>query len=172
MAHDENLHSGSPAADPGPDREQPRPSGSHEDGGRRRILHARISDELHEALSRAAKELRVPVSNLVRNVLEDAFTLGRRAAVNVTDLVGRAVKEAEEVGTRLRQRVRAADAAEPTSDPFARVAAWQLVILNAPQTCARCAAPLARQSRAYCSVGTHPRDLLWLCEPCLPREPR
>jgi hypothetical protein len=35
-----------------------------------RVLHTRISQQLAEDIGRMAEDLRVPVSNLVRNVLE------------------------------------------------------------------------------------------------------
>lgn len=38
-----------------------------------RILHTRISEQLSKDIRRVAEDLRVPVSNLVRNVLEEAF---------------------------------------------------------------------------------------------------
>jgi hypothetical protein len=49
-----------------------------------RVLHTRISQDLARELRRAADDLRVPVSNLVRNVLEEAFG----AVERVSDEVG------------------------------------------------------------------------------------
>ena len=42
-------------------------------GRKERVLHTRISEQLSDEIREAAEELRVPVSNLVRNVLEEAF---------------------------------------------------------------------------------------------------
>ncbi|MEN8181118.1 MAG: hypothetical protein ABFS46_01135, partial [Myxococcota bacterium] len=42
-------------------------------GRKERVLHTRVSDRLADDIREVADELRVPVSNLVRNVLEDAF---------------------------------------------------------------------------------------------------
>jgi hypothetical protein len=45
-----------------------------------RVLHARIPAALEEQIKRLADSLRVPVSNLVRNMLEDAIDMTRRMA--------------------------------------------------------------------------------------------
>ena len=45
-----------------------------------RVLHARIPAALEEQIKRLAGSLRVPVSNLVRNMLEDAIDVTRRMA--------------------------------------------------------------------------------------------
>jgi hypothetical protein len=45
-----------------------------------RVLHARIPAALEEQIKRLADSLRVPVSNLVRNMLEDAIDVTRRMA--------------------------------------------------------------------------------------------
>jgi hypothetical protein len=55
-----------------------------------RVLHTRISEQLSEDIRRAADDLRVPVSNLVRNVLEETFG----AVERVTDEVGAFLEEA------------------------------------------------------------------------------
>lgn len=49
-----------------------------------RVLHTRVSEQLSEDIRRVAEDLRVPVSNLVRNVLEEAFG----AVENLTDEFG------------------------------------------------------------------------------------
>ncbi len=68
------------------------PTDDPEEGSRRsrrkeRVLHTRISDDLDETLRKAAGEMRVPVSNLVRNVLEDVFDVVESVTDNVGDLV-------------------------------------------------------------------------------------
>jgi hypothetical protein len=45
-----------------------------------RVLHARIPAALEDQIKRLADSLRVPVSNLVRNMLEDAIDVTRRMA--------------------------------------------------------------------------------------------
>jgi hypothetical protein len=45
-----------------------------------RVLHARIPVALEDQIKRLAEALRVPVSNLVRNMLEDAIEVTRRVS--------------------------------------------------------------------------------------------
>jgi hypothetical protein len=45
-----------------------------------RVLHARIPVALEEQIKRLAQALRVPVSNVVRNMLEDAIEVTRRVS--------------------------------------------------------------------------------------------
>jgi hypothetical protein len=88
-----------------------------------RVLHTRISEQLDESLRSAADELRVPVSNLVRNVLEDVFDVVESVTDNVGDLVEDLVDEADSVRERLsgrrghRQRRRRRSSEPPRSDP-------------------------------------------------------
>ena len=76
-----------------------------------RVLHTRISQELAGELRRAADDLRVPVSNLVRNVLEEAFG----AVERVSDEVGGFL---EEVPRRRRGRPRRPAPAAPPGPPL------------------------------------------------------
>jgi hypothetical protein len=55
-----------------------------------RVVHTRVSDELHAAIQRVSEELRVPVSNLIRNSLEDAFRVGAAVGELVDELVEKA----------------------------------------------------------------------------------
>jgi len=78
-----------------------------------RILHTRISDQLAEDIREVAEELRVPVSNLVRNVLEEAFTAAERVRDDMGGLLDEVMDEAEKASARyvqFRQRRRARDA--------------------------------------------------------------
>jgi len=69
-----------------------------------RVLHTRISEALEEDLRRAAEELRVPVSNLVRNVLEEAVTVVEVVSDEFGELIDEVVDSAEEVSQRFRSR--------------------------------------------------------------------
>jgi hypothetical protein len=78
--------------------------GPEERQRKERVLHTRISDQLDDTLRRAADDLRLPVSNLVRNVLEDVFTVVESVTGNVEELVEDILDEAQDVGKRLRRR--------------------------------------------------------------------
>ena len=71
-----------------------------------RVLHTRISDDLDDALQDAARRLRVPVSNLVRNVLEDVFDVVEAVTENVGGFVEDVVEEAQDLGRRWEGRFR------------------------------------------------------------------
>jgi hypothetical protein len=147
-----------------------------------RILHTRISEQLAEDIRAIADDLRVPVSNLVRNVLEEAFSAVERVTGDVGDLLDDVLEEAEFASERyrryrdrVRERARSRaqeraasegvreteeapryEAAPPPSapeDPLARVVAWQPVVLAAPRRCARTGRELRPGERAYLGLG-------------------
>lgn len=144
-----------------------------------RVLHTRISEQLAEDIRAIADDLRVPVSNLVRNVLEEAFEAVERVSGDVSHLVEDVIEEAELASqryrryrTRVRERaqvraeeVRAAAAtasmapppATPapaaSADPLPHVVAWQPVVLAAPRRCARTGRELRPGERAYLGLG-------------------
>ncbi len=142
-----------------------------------RVLHTRISEQLAEDIRAIADDLRVPVSNLVRNVLEEAFDAVERVSGDVSHLVDDVIEEAElasERYRRYRNRVRerarvrseeartaapspapvASSAPTPASDdPLGRVVAWQPVVLAAPRRCARTGRELRPGERAYLGLG-------------------
>jgi len=153
-------------------------------------LHTRISEDLDEALQDAARRLRVPVSNLVRNVLEDVFDVVEAVTENVGGFVEDVVEEAQHIGRRWegRWRERTAEARarrleverdeapKPTpraSEPppatreFPDVAAWQPLVMNAVQDCAGCGRQMRRGDNAYLAVGGSRPGPTFLCEPCL-----
>lgn len=157
-------------------------------------MHTRISDDLDEALQDAARRLRVPVSNLVRNVLEDVFDVVEAVTENVGEFVDDVVEEAQQIGRRWEGRfgrhgVRrareeygprserpepppappAAPEPEPaaTRSEFPDVAAWQPLVVNSPQDCAGCGRRILRGDAAYLAVGGTRPGPTWLCETCL-----
>ena len=143
-----------------------------------RVLHTRISEQLAEDIRAIADDLRVPVSNLVRNVLEEAFDAVERVSGDVSSLMDDVIEEAELASQRYRRyrdrvreraRARAAEArtagtvqeperspahgAPVNDDPLARVVAWQPVVLAAPRRCARTGRELRPGERAYLGIG-------------------
>ncbi len=143
-----------------------------------RILHTRISEQLADDIRAIADDLRVPVSNLVRNVLEEAFSAVERVTGDVGELIDDVLEEAEvaseryrryrdRVRDRARERAqeRAAEggpgeasapgaASDPSGpDPLVRVVAWQPVVLAAERRCARTGRTLRPGERAYLGLG-------------------
>src|SRR5262245_2348294 len=147
-----------------------------------RVLHTRISEQLAEDIRAIADDLRVPVSNLVRNVLEEAFDAVERVSGDVSHLFEDVIEEAELASERYRRyrnrvheraRARAAEAraaaagaseapaAAPVSSApgvpadasLAHVVALQPVVLAAPRRCARTGRDLRPGERAYLGLG-------------------
>lgn len=137
-----------------------------------------------------ADDLRVPVSNLVRTVLEDAFSVVEKMTDNVGDLLEDVVDEAEAARDRIRRRHRHRrqrrsvrtersdpepgeseidETPESTSEPLSEpeVLGWQPLFLARAGHCAECGTGLARGSQAYASVSRQGVGSTTLCEPCM-----
>ena len=69
-----------------------------------RVLHTRISEQLADDIRRFAEDLRVPASNLVRNVLEEVFAIVDDVSDDVGDLFDDVLEEAEGVRDRVREQ--------------------------------------------------------------------
>jgi hypothetical protein len=151
----------------------PRPDSSDPEAERprrerkERVLHTRISQQLAEDIGRVAEDLRVPVSNLVRNVLEEVFSVVETVADNVGELIEGVMDEAE----RARQR-RAGEPPRPESKPTRpdppEVLGWQPLILARESICAGCDAKLPRGESAYLGVtAAGAGSAHTLCASCL-----
>ena len=156
-----------------------------------RVLHTRISEQLAEDLRRIADDLRVPVSNLVRNALEEAFSVVETVTDNFGELIGEVVEEAERARDRVRRRRprrhqrhsfhradrsrrrhgsdrEAAEAPRDSERPeFPSVIGWQPLILNQRASCADCQASLARGQRAFGGLSAEGFSAIFLCSDCM-----
>jgi hypothetical protein len=128
-----------------------------------RVLHTRVPAVLERELKRFAENLRIPVSNLVRTILEDAVSVADVATENVEQGLKRAAEHLEHERERLKKRIE-----QP--DPLAGIVAFQDVTLAMPATCARCSKELAAGVRAHLGISDGregPR--VFVCGDCLPR---
>jgi hypothetical protein len=127
-----------------------------------RVLHTRVSDELHEALHRAAEDLRVPVSNFVRNVLEDVTRMVDGVSESVGGAFGAWIKDA-------RARRAAEEEVEETAPrpDFSDVTGWQPILVNRPGPCAACGTALERGEEAYLGLSATGAAPKLLCRDCL-----
>ena len=156
-----------------------------------RVLHTRISEPLAEDIRKIAEELRVPVSNLVRNVLEEAFSVVETVTENVGDLIEDVVDEAERARERIQRRHRRsrrgrfgggyrarrwhseeerpvdAETVEPQRAEYPEVLGWQPLILNAAQSCADCEEPLERGERVFAGMAAAGLPSRFLCRDCM-----
>src|SRR6476646_6490719 len=120
-----------PRAPKKPDADEP----DGGDGKKERVLHTRVPAVLEAELKRFADNLRIPVSNLVRTILEDALNVADAATENVEARLISAAKQLEHERERLKKRV--------TPDPLRDVFAFQSLTLAQKQACAKCNKPLA-----------------------------
>lgn len=130
-----------------------------------RVLHTRVPAVLERELKRFAENLRVPVSNLVRVILEDAVNAADAAGESVEGRLKRAAQQLGREREKLKKRV--------LPDQFADVYAFQPVTLAQPATCARCGRPLGRGEHAHLGLTEGPprtpSDRIFVCETCLTR---
>lgn len=70
-------------------------------------MHTRVSEQLSEDIRRFAEDLRVPASNLVRNVLEEVFAVVDGVSEDMGGLFDDLLSEAEGVRDRIRPDARA-----------------------------------------------------------------
>jgi len=131
-----------------------------EDEPKDRVLHTRIPESLEDAIKSKARRLRIPVSNLVRNVLEQTFQL-------VEDVVG----DGLEIATTARrgaERVR--DAATRVRAHDKGIYGWQELILNRDERCRDCGRELDRGARAGRGLSDEPNaSPVFLCLGCVGR---
>jgi len=139
-------------AEPEPEEAEPK---------KERVLHTRIPAVLEAELKAAARALRVPVSNLVRTILEDAVNIADRASERVEDRLSRAAKTVHDERDRLKSKV------ERKTD-LADVVAYQPVVLAKKGSCAKCGAELAPGENAGLAVGTAPGAPRFVCTSCTP----
>jgi len=118
----------------------PRPRHGRRRARKERVLHTRISDSLAEDIRRIAEDLRVPASNLVRNVLEEVFDVVESMSDDVGGLFEEVLDEAEAAreriaGARARSRSRRRRGRQPRSMERARDrAAWEAARDEVEQT--------------------------------------
>jgi hypothetical protein len=143
--------------------EAPPPSSDERSGKKERVLHTRVPAVLERELKRFADNLRVPVSNLVRTILEDAVHVADAAGTGLEARLKQAATAIEHERERLKKKV--------ASDPLASVIAFQDVTLAQPARCAQCDQALARGSRAHLGLSGDSEargPAVIVCSTCLP----
>lgn len=111
------------------------------------VVQARVPQTLYEDLVLHAKHLRVPVSNLVRNILEDSV----RMVENIVD-------GSLDIAQALARR-------EAGFDP-AGVAGWQPMIAAKRLACALCGRAIQKGEQSFLSVGAPDGRVHALCGEC------
>lgn len=151
-----------PASDPAPDSSEADDAQKDADDApkKERVLHTRIPAVLEAELKSAARALRVPVSNLVRTILEDAVTIADRASEKVEDRLSRAARTVHDERDRLRTKVKPA--------PTVEAIAYQPVVMAKPSECAECGADIKKGDDAGLVVTAVPGTPRFVCAPCMP----
>jgi len=150
-----------------------------------RVLHTRVPAVLEQELKRLAQSLRVPVSNVVRTILEDA--------VETVDLVGRRAEgELRGAAERLaneRQRLRnrhpragetgapeepvehepSVEAATPSGDALEGALGFTPLVLASAARCARTGRMLAAGEEAYLVLFAEPGRQAFVASDALPK---
>ena len=119
-----------------------------------KVLHTRVSESLEDELKQRASDLGVSVSNLVRNVLQNAFEM-------VEDIVSDSTRVAKAAkGGISSNGVGAIADVSPVG--------WQEVLLNLNAVCNECNSILARGTKGGVAIyqsGKGPS--VFLCTACL-----
>ena len=136
-------------------------SNGSKEAKKERVLHTRVPAVLERELKRFADNLRIPVSNLVRTILEDAVSVADAATENVEERLKMAAKTLEKERERIKKRME--------HDPLEGVVAFQSVVLAVPAVCAKCGTELARGTHAQMGIGEAPgQPRRFVCQDCVP----
>jgi len=112
-----------------------------------KVLQARVSPSLYKDLVDQARRLRVPISNLVRNILEDSTRM-------VENIVDSSLEIADIVGGKT------------TEEELAAVLGWQPMSANRPLDCSKCREQIQKDQQAFMSVGAPEGRTFVICEQC------
>lgn len=155
-----------------------------------RVLHTRVPAVLDQELKRLAHSLRVPVSNVVRAILEDAVdavdTVSERTESELLGFVHRLARQRDELRSRVRARPSDEDEGEiedveevpAEPDEAARscperapelldgVFGYQPLVLAADTECSVCGRMLPAGSEAHRALFDDPTRRVFLAADC------
>jgi hypothetical protein len=160
-AREEKRQAAAAAADSAETGESDDARESKSEGKKERVLHTRVPAVLERELKRFAENLRVPVSNLVRTILEDALSVADAATESVEGRLRKAAEHLEKEREKLKKRME--------HDPLAGIVAFQEVTLAVPAACAKCAETIPRGAKAHLGIGDGSDERVFVCESCRPR---
>ncbi|MCZ7582841.1 MAG: hypothetical protein M5R36_05600 [Deltaproteobacteria bacterium] len=111
------------------------------------MLQTRVPSSLYEELAENASRLRVPVSNLVRNILEDSVRM-------VGNIVEGGFGIAEALG------------GQPVRERRPEIIGWQSLTAAKRLTCSRCGKNIAKGRRAWLGIAAQGRGSEVICPTC------
>ena len=149
-------------SDPATEEASPTEAGDEASSPRKeRVLHTRVPAVLEQELKRFARNLRLPVSNVVRVILEDALKVADRASADVEERLHRA---AEAVGSErelIKKQLK-------TLDPLDDVLGFQPLVLAQPTECVACGTSLRRGENGWLGLTAEPGRRVIVCSSCVP----
>jgi hypothetical protein len=135
------------------------------DEKKEKVLHTRIPGSLDEEIKDQASQLGVSVSNLVRNILQNAFGLVEGIVADSSNIASAARSTAPAPRPPPRPE---AEAPPPPREP--QILGWQEAVLNLNGVCDLCNAILPRGSRAAIALYDVPGPRAFRCLTCLEEE--
>lgn len=141
-----------------------------------KVIQTRVPRELESSLKEAAERERVPVSQLIRNVLADSFQLVDSIVADSSQLVENVTRDARRIALSASgdaneagdDFVPARDGGQTAQALLDAVDSWQDVIVNRPDRCVYCGTGVQRGQRAF--RGLMPEaggPVVWLCSECI-----
>lgn len=147
-----------------------------------RLIQTRVPESLESALKQEATRRRLPVSQLVRNILEDTLDIVGDVVDGVDAIVQDSIALGRNVGqgvARMRSPVipRAPAAAQPAAvevapprEDLSDVFAWNQVVLNRAANCSCCGTALLAGQAAFVGMRDDPsKGRAWSCPDCVER---
>jgi len=126
---------------------EPKTAGAREEERKDHVLQARVPPYLYHNLVAQARRLRVPVSNLIRNILEDSTRM-------VGNIVDGGIEIAEAISGGMGE------------EELSSVLGWQPMIANRRLACSRCGSRIEKGGGAFLSVGSPGSRAYVICEDC------
>ena len=166
------------------------PAKKPKDERKDKIIQTRVNEALDDRLKQEAKRRRLPVSQLIRNLLEDSFELVGNVVDNVDAIAQDAIGLGKQAGADAQRLARRAShavgrekadgdeelddtgddenelPAPPPSPALGHVLAWQSVVMNAEQACSRCQTQIAKGDAGFLGITGTPGAMEWLCPRC------
>lgn len=140
-----------------------------------RLIQTRVPESLESALKDEATRRRLPVSQLVRNILEDTLHIVGDVVDGVDAIVQDSIAMGRSVGrgvARARGNVSPPPPPQAASepDPLDDVFAWNEVVPSKPAACSSCGVALAAGRSAFVGMRDDPsRGRAWSCADCIER---
>lgn len=144
-------------------------SSDDNDKKKERVIHTRVPAVLEQELKRLAENIRVPVSNLVRAILEDAVAVADRAGRGVEEGLHKAAtnlsSQREAILAKKERR-----SSEFTQKALEGVIGFQPMVLAGEAVCSKCLSALHPGDDANLGISADasaPRIVV--CNECVPK---